>query len=256
VNIIIAFFSFSLIASSVYVTNDLLDLSSDRAHPRKKKRPLASGDLPLVVGLISAPLLLFIGFIIAILFLETQFLTTLLIYYVITTLYSFKLKKLVILDIMTLASLYTIRIIAGGAAVNVEISPWLLAFSMFFFLSLALVKRYTELLVMINENKTKASGRGYEIGDTDLVRGLGTASAYMSVLVFALYANSDQIQTLYTEPYYFWGIAVLLMYWITRIWFLAHRGKMTDDPIVFTVKDPTSWLIGLGFAILGFLSIS
>lgn len=253
--IITGFFSFSFIASSVYVTNDLLDLASDRVHPRKKNRPLASGDLSLITGIVSAPLLLFAGFGIGVLFLDISFFITLVIYYVITTLYSFKFKRLVILDILTLASLYTIRIIAGGAAVSVEISPWLLAFSMFFFLSLALVKRYTELLVMKDANKEKASGRGYEVGDSDLVRGFGTASAYISVLVFALYANSEQIMKLYNEPYYFWGIAVLLMYWITRIWFLAHRGKMTDDPIVFTVKDKASWLIGLFIAVIGVLAV-
>lgn len=241
----ISFIAFSLLASSVYVLNDLLDLEADRQHPRKKNRPFASGNLSLLYGFILLPILIVISFGLSISYLPFEFTLTLLIYYIITNLYSFKLKKLELLDIITLASLYTIRIISGGFAVDVPISPWLLAFSMFMFLSLALLKRYTELLTMLKENKLTASGRGYHVEDIDIIRSFGTASAYISILVYALYAYSEQVQVLYNKPIIMWVVAVLLLYWITRIWFLAHRGKMTDDPIVFTGKDYVSWIIGI-----------
>lgn len=248
--ILIAFISFSLLASSVYVLNDLLDLDADRQHPRKKNRPFASGNLSLLYGFVLLPILIAISFALSLIYLPYEFTLTLLVYYLITNLYSFKLKRLELIDIITLASLYTIRIISGGYAVDVLISPWLLAFSMFLFLSLALLKRYTELLSMIKENKVKATGRGYHVEDIDMIRGFGTSSAYIAILVYALYAYSDQVQVLYNKPSLMWLVAVLLLYWITRIWFLAHRGKMTDDPIVFTGKDPNSWIVGLIIGIL------
>jgi len=250
---LIAFFAFSFTASSVYVTNDLLDLESDRLHLRKKKRPIAAGDLSIPFSIILAIGLLFIGFGLTLLMPNYDFLLVLSLYYIITTLYSLKLKKVVIVDIITLSILYTIRIIAGGSATGVEISPWLLAFSMFLFLSLAIVKRYTELLLTKGQNKTNISGRGYEVNDIELLISIGPASAYISVLVFALYVNSEQVTKLYNEPMYMWIVAILFLYWITRIWFLAHRGQMTDDPIVFTVKDKVSWGIG---AIIGLLIVT
>lgn len=244
-DIILAFFAFSVTASSVYVLNDLLDLGSDRKHPRKRNRPFASGAIPILHGLAMFPILLLLGFGISFFLLPLEFFVTLLIYYTITTLYSFKIKKIAVVDVLTLAALYTIRIIAGGKAVDVEISPWLLAFSMFIFMSLAFLKRYTELLVMKSSNKEKASGRGYEVGDISLLLAFGAASGFMAVLVFALYTNSDQVKSLYTKPDLLLLVNVFLVYWITRVWLLAHRGKMTDDPIVYTGKDKASWLIGI-----------
>lgn len=245
IEIIFAFLAFSVLASSVYVLNDLLDLDADRLHPRKKNRPFASGNLSLAYGFLLLPVLILLSFSISILYLPLEFTLTLFVYYLITNLYSFKLKRIEIVDIITLGVLYTIRIIAGGFAVDIEITPWLLAFSMFLFVSLALLKRYTELLSMIKENKTKASGRAYYIEDIDIIRTFGTAASYLAILVFALYVNSDQVKLLYNKPIFMWVIAILLLYWITRLWLLAHRGKMTDDPIVFTGKDFTSWIIGL-----------
>lgn len=240
-----AFFSFSFIASSVYVTNDLLDLSSDRHHPRKRKRPLASGDMPLLHGLILSPSLLILGYILAIFVVaEPMFVLVLTIYYAITTAYSFILKRVAIMDIIVLAILYTIRIIAGSAATGIATSEWLLAFTMFIFISLAVVKRYTELLVMKKNSKNQLKGRGYEVDDISLLLGIGPASGYLSVLVFALYVNSPKVATLYSNPILLWAIAPFMLYWITRMWLLAHRGKMTDDPIVFTVKDKYSYIIG------------
>lgn len=243
-NLIYSFISFSLIASSVYVLNDLLDLEADRKHQRKKDRPFASGDLSLIYGFTLLPILIISSLFIAIKFLPFEFLIVLLIYYTLTSLYSFKLKRIVILDIITLALLYTIRIIAGGEAVSVEVTPWALAFSMFLFLSLALLKRYTELHSLKEIDELKASGRGYHVDDIEIVRSFGTSSALISILVFALYVNSEQIRLLYNKPNLMWIVAILLLFWIMRIWFLANRGKMTDDPIVFTGKDKLSWAIG------------
>jgi 4-hydroxybenzoate polyprenyltransferase len=252
--VLFGFFAFSLTASSVYLTNDLLDLESDRCHPRKKFRPLASGEMSIIQGIFLAKLFFVLGFLIAYFSLPIDFFITLAIYYLITTLYSFWLKRLVLIDIFTLAALYTIRIIAGGTASGVEISPWLLAFSMFIFLSLALVKRYTELLNMISNKKETISGRGYKSSDSGLILALGGAASYSAILVFSLYANSSQVASLYQNPQYMWLVAVLLLYWISRIWLLAHRGQMSDDPIVFTAKDKSSWIICILIIILAFFA--
>lgn len=249
-NTTFAFFAFSFLASSVYVLNDLLDLESDRKHPRKKNRPLASGKLPILLGLIMAPMLFLMGFGISLFFLHPIFTATLAVYFALTTAYSFALKKIYILDIILLASLYTIRLIAGAAATQVAISPWLLGFSMFLFMSLATVKRYTELLVMKQNNREKTSGRGYYTDDIELLLAAGVGSGLISVMVFALYANSKETLALYSNPHLLYGAAPLLLYWILRIWFKAHRGEMNDDPIVFTGKDPASYFIGLLIVIL------
>ena len=171
-------------------------------------------------------------------------------YLVLTTSYSFFLKKIFIIDIILLSILYTIRLIAGALAVDVPASPWLLEFSVFIFLSLAIVKRYTELLTIQNENKNKTKGRGYFVDDISILVTLGTVSGYLSVLVFVLYLHSPEVDVLYKSPELLWIVAICLLYWITRIWFLAHRGKMHDDPIVFTAKDKTSYFIGLIVLIL------
>lgn len=248
--VLTAFISFSLSASSVYILNDLLDLEADRLHPRKKNRPLASGELPLISGFIGFPLLLLLGIGSSFLFLPLEFSLTLITYIILTTAYSFIIKRIYILDIFLLSVLYTIRLLAGAVAVNVPVSKWLLAFSVFLFFSLAIVKRYTELKVMLEENKTKTSGRGYFVDDIGLLLNIGPASGYMSVLVFALYIYSNEVIHLYRHPAMLWPVAMCLMFWITRIWFLAHRGKMTDDPIVFTSKDYVSYIIGLIIALL------
>lgn len=247
---ILSFLSFSFTASFVYVINDLLDLESDRQHPRKKMRPFASGKLSIQMGFLIAPILLLMGFGISLFLLNYEFSITLLIYFIITTAYSFYLKKVIILDIIILSCLYTIRLIAGANAVNVEASPWLLGFSIFFFLSLAIMKRYTELRVLIEQNKTKPSGRGYHVEDISFLRNIGPASGYLSLLIFALYVNSEKVVSLYRTPQFLWVALLCVLYWISRIWILAHRGNMHDDPIVFTAKDPISYLIGFLILIL------
>jgi 4-hydroxybenzoate polyprenyltransferase len=248
--LIIAFLSFGFTASSVYILNDLMDLEADRVHPRKRFRPFASGELQISFGLILAPLLLLVAFSISVLFLSSKFTIVLLAYLIITNFYSLYFKRIYILDILTLAGLYSIRLLSGALAADVQISPWLITFSMFIFLSLAVVKRYTELIVARDLNRNHLKGRDYSLDDMDLLRSLGISSGYISVLIFALYINSREISQLYNHPQFLWGCVPLLLYWVTRIWFLAHRGKMQDDPIVFTVRDRASYLVGILIVLL------
>jgi len=245
-----AFIAFSLCASCVYILNDLLDLEADRLHPHKRRRPFAAGTLPIAAGVLAAPILLAGSFIIAAMLLPLQFSILLGLYFVLTTAYSFHLKRMLIVDVLVLAGLYSLRVLAGGVATGVSISPWLLAFSMFFFLNLAFVKRYSELHLMQERRQSKSNGRGYEVGDLEMSRSIGPVSGYLSVLVLALYINSREVVALYSNPAVLWLIGPFLLYWITRIWFLAHRGQMTDDPIVFTAKDPASYVIGVIVAVI------
>jgi len=251
---VLAFVAFSLCASCVYLVNDLLDLEADRAHPRKSKRPFASGDLPLLAGLALAPILLAGAAIIAA-FLPPKFWLVLGTYYGFTCVYSFALKGLVLIDALALAGLYTLRVIAGSAAVSVPLSFWLLLFSVFLFLSLAFVKRFAELESLRKQQRLRAVGRGYHVEDLSLLQSLGTASGYLSVLVLALYINSPQIEVLYSRPKVIWMLCVLMLYWISRIWMVAQRGQMHDDPVVFALKDKASLGIGLLAAVVVALAI-
>lgn len=241
---LLSFFAFGFAASSVYVVNDLLDLESDRQHHRKKNRPFASGVLSIPFGIALFPLLLVIAFSISAVLLPPLFTLFLGIYLVITTLYSFVLKKIVMIDVLTLSWLYTHRVFAGAVATDTPISPWLLLFAIFLFLSLAFVKRYSELLVAVEQNKTKASGRGYFTSDSPLIASVGPVSGYLGVFVFFLYINSPEVVALYSFPMLLWLVGPLLLYWISRIWVITIRGNMHDDPIVFTMKDPVSYFIG------------
>ena len=237
----IAFFSFCLCASGVYLLNDLLDLDADRRHPRKRLRPFADGRLPLVSGLIAAPLLTLAAFALA-LAISPLFAAVLLAYFVLTVAYSFALKRIAMLDTLVLAALYTIRIIAGTAALGIPPSFWLLAFSVFLFLSLAMIKRYTELAVLLRSGEVRSLGRGYSVEDLPLVQSLGGSSGYLAVLVLALYINSTASEVLYSRPVVLWLLCPLLLYWISRAWLIAHRGDMHDDPVVFAVSDWVSRL--------------
>jgi len=249
---VIAFLAFGLCASGVYVLNDLLDLPSDRAHPRKRRRPFAAGSLPLLHGLFAAPLLTFAGFALALL-VGWEFAGVLLGYYAMTLAYSLRLKRVVMVDVVMLAGLYTIRIIGGAVAIDGGLSFWLLAFSMFLFLSLAMLKRYTELAAMLANGQNKASGRGYTVDDLPLIQSLGGSSGYCAVLVFALYINSPDSLELYRRPQLLWLICPMLLYWISRVWVKAHRGMMDDDPVVFAVTDRMSQVViaVCGLMILG-----
>ncbi len=241
---IYAFAAFSIIASSVYLLNDLWDMENDRHHHNKRERPFASGDLSLFAGMVMVPLLL-IGSIVVSLLLPLNFLFILGIYYVITLTYSFYLKRVVLVDVIILAVLYTLRIIAGGMATGISISQWLLAFSVFLFVSLAFAKRFSELYILRKNNKEMTKGRGYFAGDLDQLAIMGSASGYIAVLVLALYMNSSEIKMLYKQPELLWLICPLFLYWISRVWLLTHRGDMHDDPIIFAVKDRVTYLIGL-----------
>ncbi len=241
---ILAFIAFGLCASSVYLLNDMLDLEDDRQHARKCKRPFASGDLSILTGLILVPVLL-ISVIALCWSLPVRFGMVLAAYYTLTVAYSFGLKRIVLIDTIALAGLYTVRIIAGAMAINVSLSFWLLLFAIFLFFSLALVKRYAELDALQRKNKLKAAGRGYHVEDLPILHSMGTASGFLAVLVLALYINSPIVESLYHHPKFIWMLCVLLLYWIGRVWLKAHRGEMHDDPVVFAMKDRASQIIGI-----------
>jgi 4-hydroxybenzoate polyprenyltransferase len=241
----LAFLAFSFAASAIYVFNDLFDLHADQHHPRKKHRPFAAGNLSLLAAAIAAPLLVLAALGTAQL-LPPVFTGVLLIYLIITTLYSWRLKQLALLDVMTLAGLYAIRILAGTAAYGIETSTWLIAFSIFLFFSLALVKRYAELREAAEggSGSVRVRGRGYCAADLPLLAGFGTGSGCVSVLVFALYINSEKVVQFYKNPAALWLLCPLLLYWIARVWLLASRGELSDDPLDFAARDPQTWLIG------------
>lgn len=246
INLGLAFLSFSLCASSVYIANDLLDLESDRAHPRKRSRPFASGQIPIWVGAILAPILI-LSSLILVQYVGGSFLSWLVVYFGLTCAYSWGLKRLVLVDCLTLAVLYTLRIVAGAAAVSVPLSFWLLAFSIFLFLSLAFIKRYAELQAHPEGDAKKVHGRGYYIADAPLVQQLGVTSGYATTLVLALYLNSENVIKLYRTHEIIWGTVPLMILWISWMWLKANRGLMHDDPIVFAIKDKVSIFIGALF---------
>jgi len=241
---LLAFLAFGLCASSAYLLNDMLDLAADRIHPSKCHRPMASGALPLLAGLGLMPFLLLLAIALASC-LPKAFCLVLFGYYVLTLAYSFGLKRQVMVDTITLAGLYTSRIVAGAQAILVPLSFWLLLFSVFLFFSLALVKRYIELDGLRRQGKLKAAGRGYRVDDLQVLLSLGAASGNVCVLVLALYINSPAISALYRHPQVIWFLCILMFYWICRIWFKAHRGEVHDDPVLFALKDRTSLLIAL-----------
>ena len=238
----LAFLAFGLCASGVYVINDLLDLPSDRTHARKRSRPFASGAISIARGVMLVPVLLLSAALICVQ-LPPLFAASLMAYFVTTCLYSFWLKNQVVVDVMLLASLYTARIIAGAAATQIVPSFWLLALSMFMFLSLAIVKRYSEMLVVLQQNKRMAAGRGYMVDDLPVLMSLGAAAGYSAILILALYVNSPDVSSLYPNRWALWMALPPTLYWISRIWMKAHRGEMHDDPVVFAASDKQSWIL-------------
>lgn len=236
------FLVFGLMASSVYVLNDLIDLQSDRLHPNKRKRPLASGEIPIPIGLAMYIGLLTSSLIIACIFLQMNVMYVLLGYALATTFYSIFGKRIAILDVMILAGLYTTRLIAGAETVHVPLSEWLLGFSMFFFVSLAFVKRYAEILTR-KESRIRIPGRGYSTGDELILLITGLLSAMLSILVLALYINSDAVIRLYAHPQYLWVICPAMLTWLLQLWFLAYRGKMHDDPIITMARTPMTYIV-------------
>lgn len=249
----IAFVTFCLMASAGYVLNDLLDLTADRQHPTKKDRPFAAGLLPIQYGLPYFFALVILALLIANYFLSTSFVAILVFYLLLTLTYSLYLKQKPIIDVLLLASLYAQRVLAGGIATTIDVSAWLLAFSIFFFTSLAFLKRYVEL-GLLNAIDERVSSRGYIHADMAVIAQAGLTSGYLAVLVLALYINDETSQILYHTPLILWLICPLLLYWITRIWFFAHRQQMADDPVKFALFDSTSWLVA--FCIAGLLVLA
>jgi len=241
---LLAFLAFSCFASAGYLLNDLLDLPEDRHHPHKRYRLFAAGALPLSYGLAMIPALLALGCLIGMM-VSWRLLLALLVYFALALSYSFYLKKVVLLDVVVLAGLYTMRILAGSAAVAIWPSNFLLALSTFLFFSLALVKRYGELVIMRVVDGDGAKARAYELSDGELLAAMGIASGYLAVLVLALYINSGTARALYGRYELIWFLCPLLFYWISHMWLIAHRGRMPDDPLVFAMSDRTSRILGL-----------
>lgn len=247
----VAFVAFGLTASSVYVLNDLADLAEDRCHPNKRSRPFAAGDIPLRHGLLMVPALLAAAFTLSLALLPLAFSGILAIYLAATAAYSFGLKRAMLFDVLTLAGLYTLRIVAGSAALALPRSFWLLAFSVFLFFSLALVKRYVELRDLGETGRLGARGRGYRAVDLETLSQFGISSGMLAVLVLALYIDSGASRVLYRSPELIWLLCPLMLYLVCRFWILARRGEMHEDPIVFAIRDWRSQLmVGAGGVLL------
>lgn len=236
----LSFVAFCFVASAIYIVNDMLDLDSDREHHRKKRRPFAAGDLAVPLGVVTASVLLVAGFALSTT-LPTNFFYSLTAYSVLTSLYSFYLKRVLLLDVICLAALYTLRIFAGGGAAEVPVSKWLLTFSLFFFFGLAMAKRYVELEKTSAEGKL--SGRSYNREDRQPVMMTGIGSGYLSLLVIALYITSSDVALIYRSAERLWFLLPLMLYWISRIWIFAARGTLHDDPVVFAIKDRVSYVV-------------
>jgi 4-hydroxybenzoate polyprenyltransferase/phosphoserine phosphatase len=255
----LAFLSFGLCASATYVVNDLLDIEADRQHPRKRRRPFASGDLSALTGVGVIVLFLIASLAIALsvphaitrispelaLARPYHFLVWLGIYAVTTLSYSLRLKRAVLVDVIVLSGLYTIRILAGSAATGIEASAWLGSFSIFFFLSLAFVKRFAELENLRERGGEVAKGRGYHISDIEQLRSFGSASGYVSVAVLTLYISNLDAAQLYSHTRRLWLLIPVLLLWISRLWLLASRGELNEDPVVYAITDKNSLFLGV-----------
>jgi 4-hydroxybenzoate polyprenyltransferase/phosphoserine phosphatase len=243
VSVVCAFVAFSACASTVYLVNDIADLDADRDHPKKRRRPLASGRLAIPEAAATAAGLLLGATTISMVFLPPAYGMILAAYLATNLVYSTWLKRKPIVDVMMLAGMYAVRVEAGGVAAGVELSVWILAFSLFFFTSLAFVKRCAELRRIKVTGSQLSSARGYRVEDLPILESLGAASGYVSVLVLAMYMNSQQMRLLYGDSRFLWLICPLVLYWITRVWLLVHRGNLDEDPVVFAIRDRVSLLI-------------
>lgn len=261
---IVAFLSFGLCASATYIINDLLDLEVDRRHPRKRRRPFAAGDLSAIAGVSAVVLMMIAAFALAFmvphvilalpgrhgLLLPHSFVKWLVLYTVTTLTYSLYLKRMLLLDVFVLSGLYTVRILAGSAATTVPISEWLGAFSVFFFLSLAFVKRFSELESLRERGGAAAAGRGYHISDLEQLRAFGTGSMFAAVLVTTLYISNPQTSLLYSHALRLWLVIPVLLLWLSQVWMLASRGQMHDDPVVWAITSKRSLLLGAVTAVI------
>ena len=243
-NTAVGFLLFGLCASGLYILNDLLDLHSDREHPWKKLRPFASGAISIPEGFVASFILLSgalgVGF-----WLDLQFGMALVGYAALTMLYSLYLKKIVLLDVFVLSSFYSMRILAGALISSTPLSQWFLAFSLFFFLSLAMAKRYSELLHANNLVASGNSGRGYRVEDRELLLSLGIGSAFSAVVILSLYVHSPEVRVLYLSPEYLLLLCPIVLYWLSRNWLLAHRGELREDPVTLAIRDRISYVVAL-----------
>jgi len=249
-----AFVAFSLCASCIYVFNDLHDALADRLHPHKRYRAIASGRLPrsIAIGLVPA---LLAGAIAACLPLGPRVGATLASYVTLMVAYSLKLKRIVLLDVLVLVVGYALRLVVGGAAVDIHTSPQLLAFCMFLFFSLALVKRYAELELLRARDGPAAHARAYRVDDQEVILALGSGTGIVSVLVLTQYMGSSPVESLYSRSEFIWVTSVLLLYWISHLWLTAHRGRMTDDPLIFAIKDRVSQVLILLMGMAAWLAV-
>lgn len=250
----LAFLSFSLCASATYILNDLLDIEADRRHPKKRLRPFAAGDLSVFGGIALVAVLLAASFTGAA-FLSREYLAWLLVYLFTTLAYSLRLKRVALVDVLVLSGLYTLRLLAGAAAVRVPISPWFAAFAVFLFLSLAIVKRFSELQNVRVRNGSLANGRGYLLSDIEQLRSFGTVSGMAAVVIFTRYISGGDTTGLYRHPSRMWLIVPLLIWWIFRVWLLASRGELDEDPVIFAVTDRMSLLIWMCVAVIAVLAV-
>jgi 4-hydroxybenzoate polyprenyltransferase len=249
---VLAFFLLGVVASGTYLINDISDLSADRRHRSKRTRPLPAGVIPLSYALVAAPLIIG-GGLLASWFLKPGFAIAEAAYVVLTLSYSLYFKRVALLDVFVLAGLYTLRLVMGAIAAGVVHSLWLLTFSMFFFLSLSLAKRHVEVAAARIAPGERIKGRGYFPEDWPLTLSLGVGAASGSILILVLYLVDSAWDTgIYRSPAYLGGLPVVIAFWTARIWLLAHRGELHDDPIVFAVQDRLSW--GLGGALFGLLA--
>jgi 4-hydroxybenzoate polyprenyltransferase len=246
----IAFLLFCFFASGVYIVNDLVDLEADRRHPRKRFRPFAAGELSTKSGVFAAVFFLALPIIGAYFLLPIRFFIVLLAYGILTFSYSFFFKKIACIDVIILGCLYTLRIIAGATAARISLTFWILAFSMFLFLSLALVKRYAELYEAYHADDANYKIRGYFPGDLPVIGAFGITSGFLSVMVLAFYVNDKNTSVLYSHPKLIWLACPLLLLWIMHAWLVAYRGHMHDDPVVFALRDRLSLMIGVLFFIV------
>ena len=238
---IMAFVSFGMIASCMYIFNDLCDLKSDRVHDRKKNRPFASGMARIDQGLFLGLGMSLSGLVLAS-FVSIQFFYCMLVYLSVALSCSVYLKRILIVDLLALACLYAIRIIGGGLAAEIMISFWLLVFSVFFFFSLATIKRMAELISLTQKSQQRVVGRDLHTSDIPVITHLATSSGFVSVLVFTLYLNSPEVKLLYSSPTFLGGICLVLAYWISRLAIVTQRGQMHDDPLIFALKDRISYI--------------
>jgi 4-hydroxybenzoate polyprenyltransferase/phosphoserine phosphatase len=238
---------FGFCASGLYILNDLLDLHSDREHPWKKDRPFAAGDISIPEGLLVSFVLLSCALGLAFA-LDVPFGLALLGYAALTMLYSLYFKKIALLDVFVLSSFYSFRILAGALISSTPLSQWFLAFSLFFFLSLAMAKRYSELLHASDLVNAGNSGRGYHTGDRELLLALGVGSSFSAVVIFSLYVHSQDVGLLYSSPEFLFLLCPIILYWLSRTWLLAHRGELKEDPVTLAIRDPVSYGVALASA--------